>query len=313
MSSPNDQVELYLALRHLATLVHERGGRVDPLALKNALILEPNVDDDDETFSPQRQHQQPQQPEKQPSLCAVYTAWLWMFRGIVGAHHSIRGDDRLAFMYITSGGIVGMGFILDLFFIPLQSNGVHRPSFAVRWLRLWYSFTYAKLASAAVYYVLRDSSPVPIRALQRLVAVAALVIAGELNLTFGAMVAAIGWTTATTATSFSLSNNDDDTFIFVIFVFSSLWRFLFGSRFGVGYNFPYLRDEPDSRKLGRFMNFLLRVLQPIACLAWIALFMLYAATVGWNDMMRDFQENPHYGWLQSLVLRKGDENEGSGT
>lgn len=248
-------------------------------------------------------HDTPPSQPSQPSVVAVYATWLWMLRGVVGAHHALRGDERLALMYTTSGALAGTGFVLDAIFIPLQCN-VHRPSFVVRALRLWYSFTYAQLAAFAARLAIttaRDDDvfgpalppvafvPAFSRAAARCVMAAALVVAGEMNAPFGVIVAAVGWHAAMATPT--VATNDDYAFLFGIFVLTSIWRFLFGSGFGVGYNFPVLPLEPDSRKLGRAARALLRASQNVATLAWLAVFLLYAATAGLDDALRHARDS----------------------
>ncbi|XP_076623577.1 TM2 and DnaJ domain-containing protein wurst [Colletes latitarsis] len=56
-------------------------------------------------------------PKKKKSIFWTYV--LWLFGGLVGAHHVYLGRDAHAFVYFSSfGGYVGLGWLRDIYRIP---------------------------------------------------------------------------------------------------------------------------------------------------------------------------------------------------
>lgn len=77
-----------------------------------------------------------------------------VFLGLTGFHHYLHGDDRLAFLFATSWGIYGLGWIFDVFTFWISHDGR-----LFSWIRSLYTlmymkFLYIKFEENALKYVL---------------------------------------------------------------------------------------------------------------------------------------------------------------
>lgn len=75
----------------------------------------------------------------------IWAYVLWFFWGLLGAHRFYLGKLSTGILYILTGGVFGLGWLYDLFSLPMQVAAFQRqmglvpgaPSHPVRWGWSW--------------------------------------------------------------------------------------------------------------------------------------------------------------------------------
>lgn len=50
---------------------------------------------------------------------------LWLFFGVLGIHHFYLGKTGRGLLWLLTGGLLGVGVIIDLFTLPAQTRQVN--------------------------------------------------------------------------------------------------------------------------------------------------------------------------------------------
>lgn len=90
---------------------------------------------------------------QQKSVGIAYACWLFSGFGVLGGHQFYLGDDRKAFLYLTSLGGFGLAALRDLWMIPTycrddKETNPKRKSFFLLFGAFCFAYLYAKLFAA---------------------------------------------------------------------------------------------------------------------------------------------------------------------
>jgi RND superfamily putative drug exporter len=73
---------------------------------------------------PEPQHSQ-KVARRSPKSVGIAYLW-WFFFGLFGVHHFYLGKTNRGLLYLCTGGICGLGWLIDLFTLPRQvRSGPH--------------------------------------------------------------------------------------------------------------------------------------------------------------------------------------------